>query len=381
MNYNLQVRIKEIIELFEKIIRINYLGQEKFNERKFDRLPRISLKRDIVKKTEELKHKIQKQYKDELLELENKIDIINTIERKDFSIQRNLIAPYFFDESFMKEVVIKDPNILEGLSKLIIYDQGINWENGYNKLVMHAINNYLGEGDRKWMRMHIENIVNGFNKYGQGDFVSLFDDLYSNNRNELDELLKQHYKKSLLLDFFENNGQLISSDDCDLNDKEVPLTALLNRWEAIEKLPKLFQDDLLCCLFAIYNNGHAIKYVGEAFKDNEAIVELAIKINSIRKKEGNPTGSFDYRSVYPYISDRLKENEDLASMVSKKDGMLLQHMSDELKNNFEIVKSCVNNNGLAIQFGSPELRSNKELIDEAIKQNPAAVNHVAPENR
>ena len=137
----------------------------------------------------------------------------------------------------------------------------------------------------------------------------------------------------------------------------------------------------MCCLFAIYNNGHAIKYVGEAFKDNEAIVELAIKINSIREGEVSPTRIFDYKSVYPYISDRLKDNEDLASRVSKKDGMLLQHMSDELKNNFKIVKSCVNNNGLAIQFASPELRSNKELIDEAIKQNPAAVNHVAQENR
>lgn len=379
MNYNLQLRVKDIVKVLEDVININQLGKEKYNKiNNINKLPDINLQRDIVNEAEELKKEIQKQYKDELVELENKIDIINNIERKDFEIQRNLIAPYFFDESFMKEVVIKDPKILEGLSKLIIYDQGINWENGYNKLVMHAINNYLGEGEGKWMGMHIGNLVNGFDKYGQGDFVSLFDDLFY-SRNQLNEILKQHYKKSLLLDFFEQNGQLIASDDCDINDNEIPLTALLNRWKAIERIPE-YKDDLLCCLFAIYNNGHAIKYVGEAFKDNEAIVEFAIK-KSRKYESGSNKLVIDYTSVYPYISDRLKDNEDLASRVSKKDGMLLKHMSNQLKNNFEIVKSCIINNGLAIQFASSELRANRELIDEAIKQNPETVNHIAPENR
>jgi len=38
MNYNLQLRIKEILEIIEKIIILNNLGQEKYNERKFDML-------------------------------------------------------------------------------------------------------------------------------------------------------------------------------------------------------------------------------------------------------------------------------------------------------------------------------------------------------
>jgi hypothetical protein len=378
MNYNLQLRIIEILEVIDKTINTNRYGQVRYNERQFDIIPGIGLSRIIVQKGEELKQEIRNQYGDELAELEKKIDIIRNIKNQDYSIQSELISPYFFDESFMKEIVIKDPHILDGLSVRLIIDQGINWENGFNKLATHAINTPHTNTNFEHL---IYCMTNGFPKYGNYDYdqVRISNQGHEYNRNELNEILKQHYKRNLILDLLENNGQMISSIDYEANDQEIALTALLNSWETIEKLPQ-FQDDLLCCLFAIHNNGHSIKYISDAFKDNEAIVEFAI-LKSRKYVTGSNELVVDFRSVYPYISDRLKENEDLALRVSKKDGMLLQHMSDTLKNSFKIVKSCIINNGLSIQFASPELRSNKELIDEAIKQNPAAVNHIAPENR
>jgi hypothetical protein len=377
MNYNLQFRIKEILEIIDKIS-ANHFGQERYNEKQFDIIPGIGLSRIIVQKAEELKQGIRDQYGNELAELEEKIDIIRNIKNQDYSIQSELISPYFFDESFMKEIVIKDPLILDGLSVTLITNQGINWENGFNKLATHAINTPYTNTN---FGLLISCMTNDFPKYGNYDYdqVRISNQGHEYNRNELNEKLKQYYKRNLILDLLEHNGQMISSIDYEANDQEIALTALLNSWEAIEKLPKL-QDELLSCLFAIYNNGHAIKYVGEKFKDNEAIVEFAIR-KSRKYETGSKELVVDFRSVYPYISDRLKENEDLALRVSKKDGMLLQHMSDTLKNSFKIVKSCINNNGLSIQFASPELRANKELIDEAIKQNPAAVNHIAPKNR
>lgn len=380
MNFNIQVRIQEIIESIDKVIRINRLGEEKYQKALLKKLPEINLNRKVLEKAKLIKESLISEYQNELTELEIKNDILNNYKtNSDFYHRSKLVMPFFFDESFMKKIVEVDPFFLEGLLKIIIIDQGINWRNSFNKLALHAINHSNIVSFNMFVQ-YLSNDIPVYNELKDDDLVSLPEIPNRYSRKKLDEILKIDYERNLLLNSLEKNGYFDIIKNYELNDKEIALSALLNSWETIEKLPQ-FQDDLLCCLFAIYNNGHAIKYIGEAFKDNEAIVDIAIRINSLKQRDGNTQSNFDYKSVYPYVSKRMKQDEILASRVSKKDGMLLQHMSDELKNNFEIVKSCVNNNGLAIQFASTELRSNKELIDEAIKQNPAAVNHVAPENR
>jgi hypothetical protein len=188
-----------ILEVIDKTINTNRYGQVRYNERQFDIIPGIGLSRIIVQKGEELKQEIRNQYGDELAELEKKIDIIRNIKNQDYSKQSELISPYFFDESFMKEIVIKDPLILDGLSVRLIIDQGINWENGFNKLATHAINT-------PYTNTNFEHLIycmtNGFPKYGdyEHDQVRISNQGHEYNRNELNEILKQHYKRNLILD-------------------------------------------------------------------------------------------------------------------------------------------------------------------------------------
>ena len=382
MNYNIQSRIQEIIDVFDRIS--VYWGRypQNIKDTLLKAQPELVLNFTISEKANIIKESLIREYSIELKELEIKNNIIENLNQKYIDDQFDLIRPYFFDESFMKKIVEKNPDILWEMEKFIINDNNIKWKDGFKKLAIHTINNTLRT------RYNISMLINrsSDNHYHDyikdNDYVDLLFSKEKYKKCDLDEKLKKSYERNLLLDALENNGELIDRTYCDLNDKEIVLTALLNSGPAIRYIPE-FKDDLLCSLFAIYSLGHAIKFVGDEFKDNEAIVRFAFNYAELKKplnifERSEPTPP-NYEAVYPYISTRLKGDKNLALMVSDNYGYSLKFMSIDLQNDIEIAKRCIQNNGLAIQFASDEIKSDQKIALIALNQNPYAYHHLSRE--
>lgn len=380
MNYNIQSRIHDIIEVFNRITRhVDYYYPKRVHEALLKVHPEFAYKITINKKAHNIKEILKREYANEIHEFEIKKNIIQNF-NQNIGDRLDLIRPYFFDEAFMKKIVECDPYILLEMEKFIIYDSGIKWKDGFNKLAIHAINNTTRRSYD--FNMLIDRISdNYYHNYIQDeDYVNLLFSEEKFKKRDLDEKFKKEFERNLLLDALEKNGELISGTKYEKNDKEIALTALLNSGSAINYLPK-FKDDLLCSLFAIFNLGHAIKFVGEEFKDNEAIVHFASNLDELK----DPMNGFNrsepkpayYESVYPFISYRLKSDKNLAYIVSKTYGFSLKYMPKDLQKDFKIAKRCIQNNGLAIQFASEDIKSNKEIVLIALNQNPFSYHHIS----
>ncbi len=71
--------------------------------------------------------------------------------------------------------------------------------------------------------------------------------------------------------------------------------------------------------------------------------------------------------VLRYVSDRLKDNEELAYEAVSKRSFGLMYVSDRLKDNHRIVKTSIENNGRTLFYASLRLRDNLEIIKLAME--------------
>ena len=141
MNYTVQKRIKEIIELLDHIINDLERTVRKFDlERPNAEHRRETYRRDIkffdskmewenivLEKTIQLKDSIQNEYHAELEELKIKeaqihkgLDALNP--------KFDEIRAYFYDEHFLMALFNKHPDILCDLGEIIIRAEHINWK-------------------------------------------------------------------------------------------------------------------------------------------------------------------------------------------------------------------------------------------------------------
>lgn len=82
------------------------------------------------------------------------------------------------------------------------------------------------------------------------------------------------------------------------------------------------------------------------------------------------------------LSDKLKNDQEIAAKVLEKNGLMLEFFSEEIKNKPELVTIAIENNIDAYFLASSELRQfkkddiNKELFLKVIKKNPSFILHV-----
>jgi hypothetical protein len=373
MNYNIQLRIEEIINKLEaSILNINakpealqnnwFLSHYNWNNKVDDAI------RNII-------NELTFKYAGELEELKIKKAIIEDIkygwnggdDSRQFVSSLKNIMPYFFDESFMKIIVTKAPDMLFFLDEHIIQIYKLKWKEGYRKLVLHAINNTSNSVYSIEMilsRMTDNTITD--NNIERIPFL-FSDELFL--KSELDQKIEKFYGRNLLLDALEQNGLLIKYINS--IDTEIVLTSLLNVSAPLEHLQEHlqeeYQNDLLVVLFALFNSGYSLKFASQHLKDNEALANISFN-----------NSNTPYRDTYSFISERLKADRDLAIMVSKCFGLGIQYMSDNLRNDPEIVKNCILNNGLAIQFVPDNFKEDSNMAMLAINQTKYAFDHISP---
>ena len=111
MNYNIQSRIQEIIDVFYRISFKWGRYPQKIKDTLLKVQPELALNFTISEKANIIREKLLHEYSNELKELEIKNNIIKSLNQKYNNDQFDLIRPYFFDVSFMKKIVEINPLI------------------------------------------------------------------------------------------------------------------------------------------------------------------------------------------------------------------------------------------------------------------------------
>ena len=71
--------------------------------------------------------------------------------------------------------------------------------------------------------------------------------------------------------------------------------------------------------------------------------------------------------MFPYASERIKADFNIALKAVSIDGRNLEDVSEELKNNKEIVKNAVKKYGFCVKYASLEMKKDKEIVSIAIE--------------
>ena len=83
------------------------------------------------------------------------------------------------------------------------------------------------------------------------------------------------------------------------------------------------------------------------------------------------------RNVFQHVSDRLKDNEQLAMEAVILDGYNLQYVSDRLKDNEDIVLASTNYCPWAIQYASDRLKDNEDIVLASTNQCPWTIQYAS----
>jgi hypothetical protein len=97
----------------------------------------------------------------------------------------------------------------------------------------------------------------------------------------------------------------------------------------LEDMPDSLKKDVELFKILVKINGTAISYAHDSIKDNEEIVQLALK------------QSPDF-SVMQHVSERLRSNKDIMAYALQKNGSLYKYLCGDLKLDKDIILNSVN---------------------------------------
>ena len=394
MNYTVQFRIREIIELLDRIIYELERGKTKFdsNNSLSIKSKKIYLKvyeffesqleweNIVLEKTIRLKDSILNEYQQELEELEKKQAIIKDSRLNSDDSRFQNIREYFFDEHFLLALFSHNPDFLLDVEHIIIEAENINWKPTFSKLAIQLMKS--SDCNIESLDYFIKRIVSENSPITLNEQVRFLFSPELSNKDELEKNIKSNYERYIKIDALINNGSRIRQLPASEIDLELVLSSLIKSGHDYGSIPNSFQSNELVYLFASFNTSHGFKYADNDIQSNEAIVNYALNINKYKRRpfffqEENSTTNIQHaKNIYPFTSEEIRACEYLANFVASEFGEALQFMNDTLKNNWSIVKKCINNNGNSIQYLPEQLRSNKELSLLAVKQNPKSYNHL-----
>ena len=143
-------------------------------------------------------------------------------------------------------------------------------------------------------------------------------------------------------------------------------TAIASTWFDIyiQLLRKDFDldNDRDLVLFLTHQNPAIYKYVTDKFKDDTEIAKSAIELR----------GDF-----LKYASNRLKNDKSLVLLAVKDFGHALQYASTELKNDPDVVLSAVRSDEYAFCHAGPIAKNNQALLRAIIEVKPGTMDFVA----
>jgi|GEM_PF-83228 len=112
---------------------------------------------------------------------------------------------------------------------------------------------------------------------------------------------------------------------------------------------------------AVMQNGIALEYAADTYKDNDEIVKLALKSNPL---------------AYRFASQRLRENIEIVFYAIENHVINAKYLPEIYRENKEIAKIAVKKNGNAISYLPQLWRKDPEIINLAITQNPSAIRYI-----
>jgi hypothetical protein len=142
------------------------------------------------------------------------------------------------------------------------------------------------------------------------------------------------------------------------NNKEFVLKCIELPTFLIEDAPAHFLDDKDCAIAAIKRKGHhSLKVISERLKDDKEVALAAINYQP---------------ACYNYISDRLKNDKDIVLEVLRDEGEM-KNIPESYRDNKEVMLIFFNMKHLNpqylqnLQYVSDRLRNDQEVVISAIK--------------
>ncbi len=125
---------------------------------------------------------------------------------------------------------------------------------------------------------------------------------------------------------------------------------------------KKYKDDEALVRLAIKQNGRILEYASKRLQDHTELVDEAVRSNG---------------GALAYASKRLKDDEDIVSIAIDSYGTYLQYASKRLQDDDEIVMDALRSNGANLQYASKRLQNDKWYVNLAIKNNSSALEYAS----
>jgi len=169
------------------------------------------------------------------------------------------------------------------------------------------------------------------------------------------------------------------------NDKDIVLAAIKQEGYALQFASEKLKNNKYIVLEAVKQNGYALEFASEKIKNDKDIVLVAVKqagyalqfASEELKKNKYIVLEAVKQDGYAleFASEKIKNDKDIVLVAVEQSGPALKFTSKTLQNDKDIVLLAVNQNGLALKYASEKLRNNKDIVLAAIKQNAYALQY------
>jgi hypothetical protein len=118
-----------------------------------------------------------------------------------------------------------------------------------------------------------------------------------------------------------------------------------------------FTEDREIVMAAVKQNGLALQFAADAFKNDKEIVFAA----------STSSNSIMYNGI-KYASKELRNDKNFIITILQVNGLLLEKLSDEFKNDEDVVLAAVRNNYFTLEYASYNIRNNREFMFTLIQR-------------
>lgn len=123
------------------------------------------------------------------------------------------------------------------------------------------------------------------------------------------------------------------------DDESLVLKVLAREGELIDYVSERLRKKYSVVLTSILNNGQALSKVEKEFRENYLLCYKALK---------------DYPWIYSMLSEKLKDDKELAKIVIKQEGELVRYSSERLRNDLSII--LLGQNRSILRFASDKVQ-------------------------
>ena len=142
------------------------------------------------------------------------------------------------------------------------------------------------------------------------------------------------------------------TDDLEKEKREVLAGIREGRWRAFSNASAGVRADVGVAFEAVESSHWEIAYVSKELKDNDAIVEAAVR---------------QWGLAIEHASPRLQDNYELMMIAVQSEGCALEHASPTLRDNLALAHAAALSDGTSLQFVSDALRADPDLVLSAMR--------------